>query len=142
MNPLILASVLLLALNDPVHAHPQQKQSGFDKFLKKLFTPRTPEKPKKPKRKVVRHSVPHSQPKAVNPSSKDIIVDAEWMAHYWELEAAWDYPIPEDDLIKWKDGKYIVPISVFKHYEDMANTPRRIASPQSNVRFPGIPFDG
>lgn len=52
------------------------------------------------------------------------LVDAQWMANYVELEAAWDYYIPEDAWIWSANGKYLVPIVVFKHYEDMRNTHR------------------
>jgi len=46
-------------------------------------------------------------------------VTPQWMADYWLLEAAWAYPIPDDDLIRYENGNYIVPVVVYRHYEDM-----------------------
>lgn len=127
MNPLILALLVIFALHEPSYAETKKQQSGFDKFLKSLFQPRTKKATQKRTRK--KH-VEKLKPKSGHePKTEEgIPVNTGWMARYWELEAAWDYPIPEDKLIKWKDGKYIVPFLVFKHYEDMANTPRRASA--------------
>lgn len=143
MNPLIFALVMVLAVNDSAFAKPKDKdKSAFEKVLKAMFTPR-PKTAAKAKRKEhragERAETRKDEPKPIKAAVKTVTVDPEWLARYWELEATWDYAIPEDDLIKWKDGKYVVPIVVFRHYEDMVNTPRRIARPQSDARpVPGL----
>lgn len=133
MNPVIVTVLLLVAVNDPIYANPpKKKESAFDKVLRSMFTPRTKVSSKSKAKPKPRHRVV-ATPKPIK-STKTIVVDAEWLARYWELETAWDYPIPEDELIKWENGKYIVPFMVLQHYEDMDKTPpRRIARPQSDA---------
>lgn len=134
MNPLILAILFVVAVNEPIYAHPpNKKESGFQKVLRSMFTPRTKKVEAKPKRKSHPHRTVEAKSKSSPTPFKTITVDPEWMARYWELEGAWDYPIPEDDLIKWENGKYIIPFMVLQHYEDMEKTPRRIARPQSDA---------
>ncbi len=119
MNALILVLLVAFAAS-PVHAEPRKKESGFQKVLKSMFPSSKP--------KVVPKRTKKSKPKPTatpTPKSKKHEVDSEWIARYLEQEAAWDYEIPDDDLIEWKDGKYHVPSVVFRHYEDMLNTPRR-----------------
>jgi hypothetical protein len=53
---------------------------------------------------------------------KTFTVDAQWMAQYKAMEVKWKYPIPEDKDIRYENGKFIVPVVVYRHYEDMANT--------------------
>jgi hypothetical protein len=130
-----LATLLLLILwtgSSVVSAQPlRKKPSGFDKILRSMFQPRKPTPAQKPKRKAVKQ-----QSKLTAKAQRTFTVDPEWIARYWELQAAWDYPIPEDDQIQWKDGKYIVPLMVQKHYEDMLNTPKRPATNQPNAISP------
>jgi hypothetical protein len=49
-------------------------------------------------------------------------VDKEWIAKYRSMEAVFKYPIPEDKEIRYKDGQFIVPVVVYRHYEDMVKT--------------------
>ena len=118
---LALLLLLMVFAVSPVQAQPKKKKSGLERVLKSMFQPRTPTIRTVTKKKIVYVQKAPTPPKT-------FAVDPQWMARYWELEAAWDYPIPEDDLIKWKDGKYIVPIVVQKHHEDMVNTPRRTSA--------------
>ncbi len=55
------------------------------------------------------------------------IVSAQWYANYLVREAAWDYYVPDDDGIKFIDGKYHVPPVVYRHFEDLvsAGDPKR-----------------
>lgn len=101
----------------------RKKPSGFDKLLRAMFTPNKPKPSPAPKRKTKPKEKNDTPPKIHERIYKT--VDAQWMARYWELEAAWDYDIPEDDLIEFKEGKYRVPVVVYRHFEDMVNTPRR-----------------
>lgn len=141
MRAIILVLLVAFSAAGIVHAQSvRKKSSGLDKVLRSVLQPRKPTttpKPKpKPKSKRKAH-IAHVTPKQ---STKTLTVDYEWMARYWELETAWDYWIPEDDQIKFKDGKYIVPVVVFKHYEDMANTARR--TPAAAIAVPPVsPFD-
>jgi len=121
MRAIIL--VLLVVFSSSVaDAQPLRKKrkSGFDKVLRSMFQPRKIVTKSKPivKVRVIRVERKRSIPRTFT-------VDAQWMARYWELEMAWDYWIQEDEQIKFKDSKYIVPVVVFKHYEDMVNTARR-----------------
>jgi|SRR5215471_4308990 len=94
----------------------------------KIFSP--------PKKKTVEKARPKKKtPVKTTPKKKKDYrtyeVDPEWMAQYWLLESVWDYPIPEDKDIQFKNGKYIVPVVVYRHYEDMANTPKPSPTPKS-----------
>lgn len=102
----------------------KKKESGVEKVFKSLFTPRKPEPVKPPKRKKTTRK-PAIKETPEEPKHKTFTVDAVWIARYIEMEQQWDYPIPEDDAIQTKDGKYFVPPVVFRHYEDMAATPSR-----------------
>jgi len=113
----------------------RKKPSGLDKVLRSMFQSRTREhKPVIVRRPIVTKRIYIER---LKPPSRLFNVDRQWMARYWELEATWGYWIPEDDQIKFKDGKYIVPIMVFKHCEDMAKTPRRDSAnaPSANSRL-------
>lgn len=102
--------------------HAQKKESAFTKVLRAMFPSAKPKVVPKKKRK------PASKPKKEKPSKTDYFtVDIDWMAKYWEQEAAWDYYIPEDDQIRFQNGQYNVPIVVYKHYEDMHTSVRRPA---------------
>jgi len=104
----------------------RKKPSGFDKVLRSMFQSRKTVVVHRP---VVRQIITKRiYVERFKPALQTFKVDHQWLARYWELEATWGYWIPEDDQIKFKDGKYIVPIVVFKHYEDMAKTPRRDAT--------------
>src|SRR5512147_2908777 len=106
MNPATLIVLLALAVT-PAQAEPhrKKKQSGFDKFVQTIFPPKkqVPKKPAKVKRtkpKVREVIVTTPPPTERRPK---IVVDPEWMARYIEQEATWDYEIPDDDLITFKD---------------------------------------
>ncbi len=128
MNPLIL--ILLAAfVASPVHAEPKKKKSWFEE----MFQPKKPKVAPKRIKKTRAKSQPLPTPTAI-PKSKRIPVDQQWYANYLEQEAAWDYEIPDDALIEFKDGKYHVPPVVFRHYEDMLATPRRSPTPKPTAR--------
>ncbi len=131
MNPsvLILIAALVAA---PVYAEKKPKESGFQKVLRSMFPSAKPKVVPKKRKRVIRSVKPSPVPIAKPEISKRIYVPVEvdWMAQYWEQEAAWDYYIPEDEQIRFIDGKYQVPIVVYRHYEDMAKTPRRTPAPK------------
>jgi hypothetical protein len=117
--------ILLLAvlISSPVYAKPK-KESGFTKILRTMFPSAHPKLvPRK------RKHIPAKQQSKKSVNRLYVTVEIDWMARYWEEEAAWDYYIPEDDLIRFVEGKYVVPIVVYKHNEDMQNTPRRTPTP-------------
>src|SRR6267154_3928021 len=121
MRTIILVILTVFSIGVANAQRLRKNPSVFDKVLHSMFQPR---KTIKPKPKVVtKVLVIIVESKKSTP--RIFIVDPQWIARYWELEMAWDYWIPEDEQIKFRDGKYIVPIVVFKHYEDMANTARR-----------------
>lgn len=133
MNPLKL--ILLAALvATSVYAEPKKKESGFQKVLKSMFPSATPKVVPKRTRKVHAKSRPTPIPIT---KSMYVPVEIDWMARYWEEEAAWDYYIPDDNLIRFINGKYMVPIVVYKHYEDMVKTPRRTPPPVNPPPFEG-----
>jgi len=64
--------------------------------------------------------------------SKTLTVDTQWLANYIVLEKAWDYPIPDDYDIRFLgEGKYEVPIVVYRHYEDMLDAKKRMEDKES-----------
>ena len=111
----------------------RKKPSGLDKVLRSMFQSRT-HKPVIVRRTIQPIITKRIYIESPKPIQRTFNVDRQWLARYWELEATWGYWIPEDDQIKFKDGKYIVPIVVFKHCEDMAKTPRRnsVNAPTAN----------
>ncbi len=125
--PILILIAALVAC--PVYAE-KKKESGFQKVLRSMFPSAKPKIVPK-KRKRVTKSV-KATPTPTTRKRIYVPVDLEWMAQYWEQEAAWDYYIPEDDQIKFVDGKYQVPIVVYRHYEDMFKTPRRTPTPKPN----------
>jgi hypothetical protein len=52
-------------------------------------------------------------------AEKTFTVDAQWMAQYRAMVALFKYPIPEEKQIRFEGGKFIVPLVVYRHYEDM-----------------------
>lgn len=133
--PLLILIAALVA--SPVYAEQEKKESGLTKVLRTMFPSAKPKVVRqKRSRKSTRTSRSTPQPTPIT-NHKYQTVDIDWMARYWEEEAAWDYYIPEDNLIRFVDGKYIVPIVVYRHYEDMAKTPRR-TPPLSNP----VPIEG
>ncbi len=52
-------------------------------------------------------------------AEKTFTVDAQWMAQYRAMVALFKYPIPEEKQIRYEKGKFIVPLVVYRHYEDM-----------------------
>ncbi len=138
MNPLIL--ILLAAfVASPVYAEPKKKESGFTKVLKTMFPSAKPKVVPKRTRKVNAKSHPTPTPETPTINRMYVPVEVDWMAKYWEQEAAWDYYIPEDNLIRFVDGKYVVPIVVYKHYEGMVKTPRRMPTPS---KYNPVPIEG
>lgn len=124
-----MALVIALA---PMSYAQTRKETKAPTPLEKLWnslTKRSPQKVQKRSAKQTRkaHKTLLPSPTPAPPEEKRA-VDAQWIADYRQLELAWDYPIPDDDQIDFKDGKYYVPLVVAKHYEDMLNTaPRRAA---------------
>ena len=116
---LVLLMVFSISVTDAERL--RKKSSGLDKVLRSMFQSRT-HAPVIIRRSIVTKRIYIERPK---PDQRTFKVDHQWLARYWELEATWGYWIPEDDQIKFKDGKYIVPVVVFTHCEDMAKTPRR-----------------
>src|SRR6266576_1444842 len=102
MRELILVLLVVFSISVADAQHLRKKTSGFDKVLKSMFQPRKVAVKSRPK-PIVKIRVVRIQSKKTIP--KTFTVDHQWMAHYWELEMAWDYWIPEDDQIKFKDGK-------------------------------------
>jgi len=112
----------------------RKKPSGLDKVLRSMFQSRKTVVVRRPAvRPIITKRIYIESPKSVQ---RTFNVDRQWLARYWELEATWGYWIPEDDQIKFKDGKYIVPIVVFKHCEDMAKTPRRDSANAPSANSP------
>jgi hypothetical protein len=52
-------------------------------------------------------------------AEKTFTVDAQWMAQYKAMVALFKYPIPEEKQIRYEGGKFVVPLVVYRHYEDM-----------------------
>lgn len=46
-------------------------------------------------------------------------VDANWIAHYQELEREFHYTVPDDDKIEADGNRFRVPMAVRDHYQDM-----------------------
>ncbi len=137
MNPITL--ILLAAfVASPVYAEPKKKESGFTKVLKSMFPSAKPKVVPKKRKHVTKQIVkePHKDPEKPTINRMYVTVEVDWMAQYWEQEAAWDYYIPEDNQIRFVDGKYLVPVVVFKHYEDMVKTPRRTPIPKPPDAIP------
>ncbi len=130
---LIVPILVVIFIASPVYAEPKKKESGFQKAMRSMFPSATP-KIVQPKRKRATRAKQKQEvrqtPEPPKPNRLYVPVEIDWMARYWEEEAAWDYYIPEDDQIRFVDGKYQVPIVVYRHYEDMAKTPRRTPSPK------------
>ncbi len=129
MNALVLILIAALVAC-PVYAEQKKKESGLTKVLRTMFPSATPKIIPRKKKHVAKRP-PKAKP-SQTPSVNQIYVTVEidWMAKYWEQEAAWDYYLPEDNQIRFVDGKYQVPIVVFRHYEDMVKTPRRTPTPK------------
>lgn len=125
MKILIAVLVVLLPLGATQAQAKKKEPSALEKVLKTMF-PST--KPKVEPQKKKRYATPKKRSQPVTRQNVHFMVEPQWMARYWEEEAQWDYYIPEDDQIKFKDGHYIVPFVVYRHYEDMANTPDRVSS--------------
>jgi hypothetical protein len=52
-------------------------------------------------------------------AEKTFTVDAQWMAQYRAMVVMFKYPIPEEKQIRYESGKFIVPLVVYRHFEDM-----------------------
>ena len=124
----MLIPVLLMALMvSTVQADaPKKKEKST---LAKIWEYIVPPKPvKKQKKHVVRKRSKPTSIVSVTPTpamrgkAGTYVVDAQWMADYWEQELAWGYWIPEDDEVKFIEGKYYVPPVVYRHFEDMRAT--------------------
>src|SRR5215471_14401833 len=100
MNDLIIAIIIAFALTSEVTAQAKKQPTGFEKLWKDLFqqdgkTTKKParrkpqtEKSVSPKRPL---PVPTPIPRPTPSRGADgsYIVDAQWMARYWEMELAW-----------------------------------------------------
>ena len=107
MNPIVLVLLLTLTFSS-VEAEPWWS----------IFQKPTPKIVKKSKKHVGTKPVRVNKP---NVPQNYRVVDTQWWADYLALEAQWDYYIPEDDYVWSANGKYLVPIVVYRHYEDMSN---------------------
>ena len=110
--------VLALALSPCAAA--KDKRS----FWQKMFVA----KPKPVKKRHKSHPKPKPSPPKRDTTRNEkgcFIVEPQWMATYWEVVAAWDYQIPDERDITFKDGKYHVPPVVYRHYDDMVNARKR-----------------
>jgi len=88
---------------------------AFD--FSKIFLP--------PKKKIVQSKPRHiPSRKHKHDHARKFIVGPEWISRYFALVEIWNYPLPEDALIRYSDGNYIVPPVVFRHYEDMSRAER------------------
>lgn len=125
MRPAWLIIISLFAFTS-ICAQATKKTSAFDKLLKGIF-------PAAKAKVEIKKKGPRVRKKIVR-GNLYVVVEPEWIARYTEQEQAWDYFIPDDDLIRFDAGQYIVPIVVYRHYEDMAKTPRRSPSP-----IPAVP---
>ena len=118
MRPILILSFVLFA-------SAVLGQSALDKALHTMFPSTKPKVLVKPKPKHKPAKKAQAAEIAPTPDPLHRKVEPEWMARYWEQEALWDYYIPEDRQIRFKDGQYIVPIVVYRHYEDMSATAKR-----------------
>lgn len=118
----LLIAVSMASAN--AQTHTKTKQHSWIDSLSKVFSKPAP----KPKPKIARKkkSKPKSRPEHTDISFE---VDSQWMANYRMLEVEWQYVIPEDDEIRFKNGNYIVPLVVYRHFQDMAVTPPRTTPP-------------
>lgn len=125
----LVLAIVLTAM--PMFGETQQRKKKAPTFWERLFKPQTTKtsirRPKphkhadKPRPQPTPTPVPTDSLAPSRAKDGSFIVDAQWMAYYWEQELAWDYPIPEDQDIKFVEGKYHVPPVVYRHYEDMVN---------------------
>lgn len=120
MRPSWIVLILLFAFTS-ICAQATKNTSAFDKLLRSVFPSAKAKVEIKKKSTRLR--------KKILRGNLYVEVEPEWIARYTEQEQAWDYFIPDDDLIRFDEGKYIVPIVVYRHYEDMAKTPRRSTTP-------------
>ena len=124
MKRFVLLLVVLLSTAQTFSQQTQQKKSSLQKFLN-VFSPKPTPKPVRKKPKVTKKEVKVSPtPSKQRTKTGLFIVDAQWLANYREQEMAWSYSIPEDDEIKFENGKYHVSPVVYRHYEDMLKTSR------------------
>ena len=92
---------------------PSRKASVKPKMVKRPPRPKpTPTSPPKP------------TPVEQRNSNGYFVVDAQWYANYLEYEVLWNYWITDDAFITFKEGKYHVPPTVYRHLEDMAKAPK------------------
>lgn len=89
--------------------------SGYsESWLSRLFQPTKV-------KQVAKHKTSRRAAKKITKPQDTFEVDAQWIATYREQEVAWDYFIPDDDHIRFENGKFYVPAVVFRHYQDMLN---------------------
>ncbi len=121
---------LVLVLASPCVA--KDKRSFWEKMFvapkkTKVVKKRSHSKKSTPERK----ADPTPKPTPVTQTPRNgkgfFIVSEQWYANYLVREAAWDYYIPDDDGIRFIDGKYHVPPVVYRHFEDLvaAGDPKR-----------------
>ena len=129
MKVCILVLVLLLSIQ-PVYTKAWDLSDLFKTNKKKIVQHRPPSKHKRSARNDAPASAtpepyPSPHPTVVKDGQTFFLVDSDWLARYRVYEAVWDYQIPDDDRIKRDDGNYLVPVVVYRHYEDMVKTPKR-----------------
>lgn len=117
----VLVVLLILSVATPV---PQALPKDTRNLWQKIFIPKPTPKPKKkshhtPRKKPVETKPIETKPKQGRTPDLYFIVEPQWMANYWEQIAAWNYPIPDEKYIHFENGKYHVPPTVYRHYDDM-----------------------
>ena len=114
---LVIPVLMAIFIAGQVYAEPKKNESGLTKALRTMFPSAKPKVvPVKRKRVTTKKQKQEIKEQPPKPNRLYVPVEIDWMARYWEEEAAWDYYIPEDDQIRFVDGKYQVPIVVYRHY--------------------------
>ena len=115
----VLVVLLILSVATPV---PQALPKDTRNLWQKIFLPKPTPKPKKKHRHVPpKPKIKSVQTKPQQDRTPDgyYIVEPQWMANYWEQIAAWNYSIQGEKDIRFENGKYHVPPTVYRHYDDM-----------------------
>lgn len=132
MRAVVLLMALVLAASPYSDALSETKRQTF---WERLFNPSKPKpQPKKRHKSASSPASKASPARSPTPTERRngdgyFIVDSQWYANYVTEEMAWDYWIPEDSLVRFRDGKYHVPPVVYRHYEDMVKTPKPTPMP-------------
>ncbi len=88
----------------------------------------TPTQKKKP---ALQASHVHHQKHKKQQQSATIVVDSNWMSEYHRLESRHgEYKLPDDGKIETlSNGKFRVPRSLIKHFQDLSQTPEVTPTP-------------